>query len=50
METLQMVLDLLKNTRIDFHSELKKFLPKSQARLLRDFPKILEQKIRSFLG
>lgn len=48
-ETLQMVLDLLKNTRIDFRMELRKLLPKSQAMLLRDFRKLLEQKIREFL-
>ena len=48
-EMLQRVLDLLQSSRTDFHKELKKFLPKSQAMLLRDFPKILEQKIRSFL-
>lgn len=48
-EVLQKVSAFLKSSRINFHSELKKFLPKSQAMLLRDFPRILEQKIQSFL-
>jgi len=46
---LQRVLELLKSDHTDFRKEIKLFLPKSQAMLLRDFPKILEQKIRSFL-
>lgn len=46
---LRRVLELLKNDRADFRKEIKQFLPKSQAMLLRDFPKILEQKIQSFL-
>lgn len=49
-DVLQKVLELLKHEKIEFRRELKEFLPKSQAMLLRDFPNILEQKIRSFLG
>lgn len=49
-DVLQKVLGLLKHERTDFRRELREFLPKSQAMLLRDFPGILEQKIRSFLG
>lgn len=48
-QILQKVLELLEHEKIDFRRELKEFLPKSQAMLLRDFRKILEQKIRSFL-
>jgi len=49
-ENLIEVLELLKNSRINFKTELKKFLPKNQATLLKDFKKILEQKILSYLG
>ncbi|MDP3974803.1 MAG: nucleotidyl transferase AbiEii/AbiGii toxin family protein [Candidatus Jorgensenbacteria bacterium] len=49
-ENLTRVLALLKKTKINFRSELREFLPHSHAMHLRDFGKILEQKIVSFLG
>lgn len=39
---------LLEESKIDFHSEIKKLLPKSHVMHLRNFKKILEQKILSF--
>ena len=41
---------LIKETKIDFKGELKRFLPKSHMMHLRDFKGILEQKILTFLG
>lgn len=49
-ETLKMVLKLLRTSHINFRGELKRFLPASHAMHLKDFHKILEQKIVSFLG
>ncbi len=49
-ENLKAVLKLIKETKIDFKGELKRFLPKSHVMHLRDFKKILEQKIMTFLG
>jgi predicted nucleotidyltransferase component of viral defense system len=48
-ENLKAVLKLIKETKIDFKGELKRFLPKSHVMHLRDFKKILEQKIQTFL-
>lgn len=48
-ENLKTVLKLIKETKIDFKGELKRFLPKSHVTNLRDFKKILEQKIQTFL-
>lgn len=48
-DILQKVLNLLKKQRIDFRSELKKLLPASHVMLLRNFPKILEEKILFYL-
>ena len=42
-------LKLLTETKIDFRAELRRFLPASQALHLRNFKKILEQRIISFL-
>jgi len=49
-KNLKKVLDLLKKKDINFKSELKKFLPASQAMQLRDFKKILKRKINNYLG
>lgn len=45
---LNEALRLLRESKIDFHSEIKKLLPKSHVMHLRNFKKILEQKILSF--
>lgn len=47
---LQKTLVLLKNSKLDFQRELKKFLPVSQARQLRDFKNVLYRKIKSYLN
>lgn len=49
-DNLEKILKLLKETKIDFRSELREFLPHSHSMHLRDFKKVLEQKILSFLG
>ena len=46
---LEQVLTLLQKTKIDFRSEIKELLPKSHAMHLRNFKKILEEKIAEFL-
>lgn len=46
---LQAVLKLLNETKIDFRSELKKFLPASHAMHLRDFKTVLRDKIAEYL-
>ncbi len=48
-ENLGKVLKLLKETKINFRGELREFLPASHAMHLRNFRKILEDKIKSFL-
>lgn len=48
-DNLGQVLALLKKSKINFCGELKKFLPASHAMHLRDFPDVLEQKIKSYL-
>lgn len=48
-QTLLMVKKLLNSSRINFHSELRKFLPAGQARQLKSFKKILLDKISQFL-
>ncbi|MBI5220323.1 MAG: nucleotidyl transferase AbiEii/AbiGii toxin family protein [Candidatus Liptonbacteria bacterium] len=48
-DSLVAVLKLLRETKIDFRSELKQFLPASHVMHLRDFKKLLAQKILSFL-
>ncbi len=47
-ETLNKVFKLLHNSKINFRDELREFLPASHVMHLRDFKKILEQKILSF--
>lgn len=49
-EVLEAVLKLLKETRIDFRAELREFLPRSHAMHLKNFKKILEQKISNFIN
>ncbi len=48
-ENLKKVLKLLQKETTNFQVELKKFLPASQAMHLRDFKKVLEQKIVGYL-
>lgn len=47
-ENLDQVLKLLKESKIDFRRELREFLPASHLTHLRDFKRILEQKILGF--
>jgi len=47
---LQSVLALLEKSKIDFRSELRRFLPASQARHMKDFRKILIGKINNYIG
>jgi predicted nucleotidyltransferase component of viral defense system len=47
-ENLSQALKLLRESKIDFRRELREFLPASHSMHLRDFKKILEQKILSF--
>lgn len=47
-ENLTRTLQLLKESKIDFRRELREFLPASHVMHLRDFKKVLEQKILSF--
>lgn len=49
-ENLTRVLKLLKETKINFRNELRELLPASHSMNLRDFKKLLEQKILTFLG
>lgn len=49
-ENLAQALKLLKESKIDFRRELREFLPASHVMHLRDFKKILEQKILNFDG
>lgn len=49
-DNLRTVLKILRATKINFSSELRKFLPASQSRQLRDFKNILETKILNYLG
>ncbi len=48
-ENLKKVLKLLRQEKFNFQTELKKFLPASHAMHLRDFKKVLEQKIMAYL-
>lgn len=48
-ENLMRVLKLLKETDINFRSELREFLPASHVMHLRDFKKLLEQKILTYV-
>jgi len=49
-ETMIRVVKLLRETKIDFRRELRELLPASHATYLRNFKKILEQKISEFTG
>lgn len=49
-ENLKTVLKLLRESKLNFGAELKKFLPVSYAMQMKDFRKILEQKILNYLG
>lgn len=49
-DNLTRVLKLLRESTLDFRRELREFLPVSHLMHLRDFKKILEQKILSFGG
>ncbi|MBI2410646.1 MAG: nucleotidyl transferase AbiEii/AbiGii toxin family protein [Candidatus Kerfeldbacteria bacterium] len=49
-KNLTIVQQLLDETKINFRSELREFLPASHSMHLRDFKKVLEQKISIFLG
>lgn len=49
-DTLADVLTLLKNTKINFRNELREFLPRSHAMYLKDFKKMLVQKIMEYGG
>lgn len=48
-ENLEKVLKLLKTSKINFKSELRKFLPISHYLYLKNFKEALEQKIKNFL-
>ena len=48
-DNLTQVLALLKKTKINFRNEIKELLPASHTMHLRNFNKVLEQKILSFL-
>jgi len=47
---LQTILVLLEKSKIDFRNELRRFLPASQARHMKDFRKILIDKINTYIG
>jgi hypothetical protein len=49
-ENLTQAFKLLQESKLDFRRELREFLPASHLIHLRDFKKILEQKILSFSG
>ena len=49
-DTLIQVRKLLEKTDINFRGELRRFLPASHVMHLKDFKKILEQKIQEYLG
>jgi len=49
-KNLKKVLDLVISTKLDFRNELRKFLPVSQAVHLKDFKKVLIDKINTYIG
>lgn len=49
-QNLKMVLDILRQTKINFRNELRQFLPASQAGQLKNFEKTLRDKINTYLG
>lgn len=48
-KNLEKVLELLRNSEINFKAELKKLLPVSHSMILKDFKKILTQEIKKYL-
>ena len=48
-ETLMKVLRLLREIKVNFRPELREFLPHGHAMHLKNFKKLLEQKIRDIL-
>ena len=49
-QNLTQVLKLLQDTKINFRNELRQFLPASHAMHLKDFHKILMDKIKTYVG
>lgn len=49
-KNLQTIIVLLEQSKIDFRNELRRFLPASQARHMKDFRKILIDKINTYIG
>lgn len=49
-KNLKTVLRLLRESKLNFGAELKKFLPASYAMQMKNFKKILERKILNYLG
>ena len=49
-EHLTHTLELLRASQINFRKELREFLPKSHAMHLRDFKKVLGDKIKTYIG
>lgn len=49
-KNIKTVLKLLRESKLNFGAELKKFLPLSHAIQMKDFKKILERKILNYLG
>lgn len=47
---LEAVLSVLEKSKLDFRHELRRFLPVSQARHMKDFQKILIDKINNYIG
>lgn len=47
---LQIVLSALEKSKIDFCHELRRFLPVNQVRHIKDFQKILIDKINNYIG
>jgi predicted nucleotidyltransferase component of viral defense system len=47
---LQAVLSVLEKSKLDFRQELRRFLPVSQARHMKDFQKILIDKINNYIS
>jgi predicted nucleotidyltransferase component of viral defense system len=48
-DTLPLVLETVRKSKIDFERELKEFLPRSQWAIIRSFPETLEREIERFV-
>jgi len=48
-DTLPLVLETVRKSKIDFEQELKEFLPRSQWAIIRGFPETLEREIERFV-